>query len=49
MKVNSPEGAKEFLGLLPGNPNQYSTGKKNCLTIIGKKLFAPPGPLAFFF
>ena len=28
---------------------QYSFGKKNCLTIIGKKLFATPGPLSFFF
>ncbi len=28
---------------------QYSFGKKNCLTIIGEKLFATPGPLSFFF
>ncbi len=31
---------------------KFNTGwrhKKNCLTIIGKKLFATPGPLSFFF
>ena len=28
---------------------QYSFGKKNCLTIIGKKIFATPGALSFFF
>ncbi len=28
---------------------QFSFGKKNCLTIIGKNLFATPGPLTFFF
>ncbi len=28
---------------------QYSFGEKNCLTIIGKKLFATPWQLSFFF
>ena len=28
---------------------QYSFGKKNCLIIVGKILFATPGPLSFFF
>ncbi len=29
-------------------PYQYNHGKKNCLSIIGEELFAPPGLLTFF-
>ncbi len=60
-KVNGPEGANFvpllmgvyyfwhhciMVGVLP---YKYNFGKKNCLTIVGKNLFAPPGPLTFFF
>ncbi len=28
---------------------QYRFGKKNCLTVMGERLFATPGALTFFF
>ncbi len=46
-KVNGPEGAKYFCIIVLFLDHcimvqyQYSIGKKNCLTIIGKNLFAP--------
>ncbi len=43
-KKNQPERCKIFFSLLKG-----VYGKKNCLIVIGKKLFANPGPLTFFF
>ncbi len=54
-KLNGPEGAKYFFPVEGGifflGPMYYgrSFGKKNCLTIIGRKIFATPGPLSFFF
>ncbi len=49
-KLNGPEGAKYFSPVDEAELQyQYSFDKKNCLTIIGKKLFATPGPLSFFF
>ncbi len=48
-KHNGPEGAKYF-SLLKGLYSFLAPlyfGKKNCLTIVGKNLFATPGPLSF--
>ncbi len=50
-KVNGPEGAKYSfpveMGIFFLAP--YNFGIKNCLIIVGKKLFARPGLLTFFF
>ena len=52
-KVNGPKGAKYIFPVERGKffvvlRYQYSLGKKNYLTIIGKILFTMPGPLTLF-